>query len=310
MELRSGLEGPGTPSSGPGVLGPHPGAGLWTCPSQPASPPAQGPAAPGRLPEALPSLGPKPCVWKLAPGFWESLQKTLQPPAALAVPGLTRPPRPFPAGKCATPGHRTAGDTGLRPVLDTPAFAPSARASGSPLSPHPSPACSSPWGPPSRVRGHVPTGALTSTLLNTEWQERSPYMNLNLQVTPCLDPPGASPCSKSKATRPLGAHEALGPPSVPGTSPSLMGLWPQWLPFGSSVLPLPQGLCTCQPLWPVSTHSDSRTPLLGPPIDLPLSAVSPSPGVNRLSGVLSRCLPFLSGVPQRLLFPGQRPQPG
>lgn len=196
-------------------------------------------------------------------------QLCLGPPHRAAVP---------PQGSVATPvtgqeETRGAGRAGRPPFT--------------PLSPciwnppqHPSPASSSPWGPSSHVRSCVPTGALTSTLLDTGRQEGAPYTNLNSQVTPCLDPPGASPCAKSKATRLLGAHEALGPPSVPGTNPALMGLWPQWLPLGPSVIPLPQGLCTCRPLWPVSPHSDSRIPPLGPPTDLPLSAVSPSPGVN------------------------------
>lgn len=212
------------------------------------------------------------------PGFWESLQKTLQLPAAPVVPGPTPPRSCPPAGKCGYPGHRTGGDTGRGPCWTPPLHPPQPVHLEPPQ--HPSPASSSPWGPSSHVRSCVPTGALTSTLLDTGRQEGAPYTNLNSQVTPCLDPPGASPCAKSKATRLLGAHEALGPPSVPGTNPALMGLWPQWLPLGPSVIPLPQGLCTCRPLWPVSPHSDSRIPPLGPPTDLPLSAVSPSPGVN------------------------------
>ena len=162
------------PSTGPGGLRPHPSAGLWTCPSQPVPPPAR---APGPWEVSL-----RPCLllgqssvcesWCQAFG---SPSRKPQLPAAPAVPEPTQPLQLPPAGKRGYPrsqDRRRHGSPPAKPVRLEPS-----------LSPHPSPACSSPWGSHSRVRSRVPMGALASTLLNTGWWEGSPYTNLNLQVT-------------------------------------------------------------------------------------------------------------------------------
>ena len=177
------MEGPGAPSTGPGVLRPHPSAGLWTCPSQPVSPPAQGPGAPGSLPEALPSSQSPVCGswWQAFGSPSRKLCSSLQHQLCLSPPDHHGCP---PAGKRGYPRsqdrrrHGTWGCAGL-PHLRAPTpvrLEPS-------ISPPPSLACSSPWGSHSHVRSCVPTGALASTLLNTGRREGSPYMNLNLQVT-------------------------------------------------------------------------------------------------------------------------------
>lgn len=232
-------------------------------------------------------------------------QLCLSPPDRHGCPATAAPPW----GSAATPGHRTGADTGCGAVLDSPTFVP---------------LCPYVWNPPSL---HIPPSLLEPIGLSLPRPELCPHgcsgfhspkhreaggLSLyELELTghiPALTLQWLLPVLRIKPQGPWGLTKPW-VLSVPCTNPSLMGLWPHQLPLGPSVLPLPQGLCTCRPLWPVSLHPHSSTPPLESPIGLPLSAVSPPTGVNRLCSALSRCPPFLSGVPQRLLFPGQRPPP-